>query len=81
MNGSIRGQINRWQFVAGQVIWTEFIMRQFFTIAANAFMELIRQPVFLLLMTGSVAFELFLAVPYYFAFGDEPKLVKKARWR
>jgi hypothetical protein len=51
-------------------------MRQFFTIAANAFMELIRQPVFLLLMTGSVAFELFLAVPYYFAFGDEPKLVK-----
>lgn len=51
-------------------------MRQFFTIAANAFMELIRQPVFLLLMTGSVFFELFLAVPYYFAFGDEPKLVQ-----
>jgi len=50
-------------------------MRQFFTIAANAFMELIRQPVFLLLMTGSVVFELFLAVPYYFALGDEPKLV------
>ena len=50
-------------------------MRQFFTIAANAFMELIRQPVFLLLMTGSVAFELFLAVPYYFALGDEPKLI------
>ncbi|MGB7769152.1 MAG: hypothetical protein WBN22_09920 [Verrucomicrobiia bacterium] len=53
-------------------------MRQFFTIAANAFMELIRQPVFLLLMTGSVAFELFLAVPNYFAFGDEPKLVKNS---
>jgi hypothetical protein len=53
-------------------------MRQFFTIAANAFMELIRQPVFLLLMTGSVAFELFLAVPYYFAFGDEPKLVQSS---
>jgi len=50
-------------------------MRQFFTIAINAFMELIRQPVFLLLMTGSVLFEIFLAVPYYFAFGDEPKLV------
>jgi ABC-type transport system involved in multi-copper enzyme maturation permease subunit len=50
-------------------------MRQFFTIAANAFMELIRQPIFLLLMTGSVLFEIFLAVPYYFAFGDEPKLV------
>ena len=39
-------------------------------------MELIRQPVFLLLMTGSVLFEIFLAVPYYFAFGDEMKLVK-----
>src|SRR5580700_5635634 len=51
-------------------------MRQFFTIAGNAFMELIRQPIFLLLMTGSVLFEIFLAVPYYFAFGDEMKLVK-----
>ena len=50
-------------------------MRQFFTIAANAFMELIRQPVFLLLMTVSVLFEMFLAVPYYFAFGEEDKLV------
>jgi len=53
-------------------------MRQFLTIATNAFMELIRQPIFLLLMTGSLAFELFLAVPYYFAFGDEPKLVKNS---
>jgi ABC-type transport system involved in multi-copper enzyme maturation permease subunit len=53
-------------------------MRQFFTIAINAFMELIRQPVFLLLMTGSVLFEIFLAVPYYFAFGDEPKLVENS---
>jgi len=51
-------------------------MRQFATIASNAFMELVRQPVFLLLMTGSAAFEIFLATPYYFAFGDEPKLVK-----
>ncbi len=53
-------------------------MRQFLTIAANAFMELIRQPVFLLLMTGSLLFEIFLAVPYYFAFGDEPKLVNNS---
>ena len=53
-------------------------MRQFLTIATNAFMELIRQPVFLLLMTASVSFEIFLAVPYYFAFGDEPKLVKNS---
>jgi ABC-2 type transport system permease protein len=51
-------------------------MRQFITIATNAFMELVRQPVFLLLMTSAAAFEIFLATPFYFAFGDEPKLVK-----
>ena len=53
-------------------------MRQFITIASNAFMELVRQPVFLLLMTCSAIFEIFLATPYYFAFGDEPKLVKNS---
>ena len=53
-------------------------MRQFITIAVNAFMELVRQPVFLLLMTASALFEIFLATPYYFAFGDEPKLVKNS---
>jgi ABC-type transport system involved in multi-copper enzyme maturation permease subunit len=53
-------------------------MRQFITIALNAFLELVRQPVFLLLVTGSAAFEIFLATPYYFAFGDEPKLVKNS---
>src|SRR6202012_3078319 len=42
------------------------------------FMELVRQPVFLLLMTISVLFEMFLAVPYYFGFGDEPKLVENS---
>ena len=51
-------------------------MRQFRNIAVNAFMELVRHPIFLLLLTGSVMFEIFLAVPYYFAFGDEMKLVK-----
>jgi ABC-type transport system involved in multi-copper enzyme maturation permease subunit len=53
-------------------------MRQFVTIAVNAFMELVRQPVFLLLLTSSALFEIFLATPYYFAFGDEPKLVKNS---
>jgi ABC-type transport system involved in multi-copper enzyme maturation permease subunit len=53
-------------------------MRQFLIIAANAFMELVRQPVFLLLMTSSALFVVFLATPYYFAFGDEPKLVKNS---
>jgi hypothetical protein len=53
-------------------------MRQFVTIAANTFMELVRQPVFLLLMTASAAFSLFLASVPYFGFGDDPKLVKGA---
>src|SRR5215813_2223739 len=53
-------------------------MRQFITIATNAFMELVRQPIFLLLMTCSAIFEIFLATPFYFAFGDEPKLVKNS---
>src|SRR3974390_404310 len=53
-------------------------MRQFATIATNAFMELVRQPIFLLLMTVSAAFEIFLATTYYFAFGDEPKMMKNS---
>ena len=53
-------------------------MRQFIVIAANALMELVRQPVFLLLMTSSALFTIFLATPYYFAFGDEPRLVKNS---
>lgn len=51
-------------------------MLQFIAIATNAFSELVRQPVFLLLMTSSAAFEVFLATPYYFALGNEPGLVK-----
>ena len=51
-------------------------MRQFATIAVNAFMELIRQPVLLLLSTSSAVFVVFLACVPYFAFGDDPKLVK-----
>src|SRR2546428_2520589 len=51
-------------------------MRQFLTIASNAFMELVRQPVFLLLMTCSSGFSVFLAAVPYFGFGDDLKLVK-----
>ncbi len=51
-------------------------MRQFITIASNAFMELVRQPVFLLLLSFSSAFGVFLAAVPYFGFGDDPKLVK-----
>jgi ABC-type transport system involved in multi-copper enzyme maturation permease subunit len=51
-------------------------MRQFATIAGNAFMELVRQPVFLLLMTTSAVFIVFLSSVQYFGFGEEFKLVK-----
>ena len=51
-------------------------MRQFNTIAINAFMELIRQPVFLLLLTASAGFIVFLSGLSYFGFGDDPKMVK-----
>ncbi len=51
-------------------------MRQFSTIAVNALMELVRQPIFLLLMTSSSVFIIFLASIPYFGFGDDPKLVK-----
>jgi len=39
-------------------------------------MELIRQPIFLLLMTSSAVFVVYLASLPYFGFGDDPKLVK-----
>ncbi len=51
-------------------------MRQFLTIAYNTFRELVRQPVFLLLMTAAGAFCVFLAAVPYFGFGDDPKMVK-----
>ncbi len=51
-------------------------MRQFIAIASNAFMELVRQPIYLLLMTTSAGFCVFLAAVPYFGFGEDPKLVK-----
>jgi len=51
-------------------------MRQFIKIATNAFMELVRQPVFLLLMTCSMSFSVFLAVVPYFGFGEDQAMVK-----
>ena len=39
-------------------------------------MELIRQPIFLLLMSASALFIAFLSSISYFGFGDEPRLVK-----
>jgi ABC-type transport system involved in multi-copper enzyme maturation permease subunit len=51
-------------------------MRPFFAIATNAFMELVRQPVFLLLASASGAFIVILAALPYFGLGDDPKMVK-----
>lgn len=51
-------------------------MRQFATIAVNGFMELVRQTVFLVLLSVSTAFIVFLANVYYFALGDDPKMTK-----
>jgi ABC-type transport system involved in multi-copper enzyme maturation permease subunit len=51
-------------------------MRTFVSIALNAFMELVRQPIFLLLMTTSSGFCVFIAAVPYFGFGEDPKLVK-----
>lgn len=51
-------------------------MRQFVTIAGNAFMELTRQPVYLILLAATPSFEIFLSSIFYFGFGDDPKLVK-----
>lgn len=53
-------------------------MRQFVTIASNTFMELVRQPIFLLLATASAVFSVFLASVPYFGFGDDPILVKQS---
>ncbi len=53
-------------------------MRQFVTIATNTFMELVRQPIFLLLTTASASFAVFLASIPYFGFGDDPILVKQS---
>ena len=51
-------------------------MRQFLFIASNSFRELIRQPVFLLLMSASSLFIVFLSTVPYFGFGDDPKMVQ-----
>lgn len=51
-------------------------MRQVWVIAKNSFMELLRQPVFLLLSTATGFFNVFLAALPYFGFGDDPNMVK-----
>jgi len=50
-------------------------MTRLTSIAFNAFMELVRQPVFLLLMTFSAGFCVFLSSVPYFAFGEDLRMV------
>ena len=51
-------------------------MRQVTAIASNAFMELVRQPIYLLLLASSACFCVFLSAVPYFGFGEDTKLVK-----
>jgi len=53
-----------------------FGLRQFGTIAYNAFMEVAQQPVYLLLMACSGFFCVFLSIVPYFGFGDDIQMVK-----
>ena len=52
------------------------LLRQFGTIAYNAFMEVAQQPVYLLLIAASCFFCVFLSVVPYFGFGDDIQMVK-----
>ena len=51
-------------------------MRETFSIAKNSFMELLRQPIFLILMSTSSVFIVFLSITPYFGLGEDLKLVK-----
>ena len=51
-------------------------MRSFSVIASNAFLELVRQPIYLILLVSSVAFMMILSSIYYFGLGEDTKLVK-----
>ena len=51
-------------------------MRETLSIAKNSFMELLRQPIFLILMSTSSVFIVFLSITPYFGLGDDLKLVK-----
>ncbi|HIG31510.1 MAG TPA: hypothetical protein EYQ50_28350 [Verrucomicrobiales bacterium] len=48
------------------------------SISRNTFMELVRQPVFLILSAGAPSFIILLGSVYYFGMGDDPKMVKQS---
>lgn len=51
-------------------------MRSLLSIASNAFMELVRQPIYLILLLTTVSFMMVLSSVYYFGLGEDTKLVK-----
>jgi hypothetical protein len=51
-------------------------MNTFFVIAWNSFRELLRQPLYLVLLTGTVMVIGMLANVSYFGYGEEPRMVK-----
>lgn len=51
-------------------------MKALLTIASNTFLELLRQPVYLLLTTASTSLIIIIAGLPYFGFGEDPKLVR-----
>lgn len=53
-------------------------MTKLLSIASGTFQELIRQPVYLLLLAGGVAFITLLGNISYFALGDESRMVKQS---
>lgn len=53
-------------------------MQKFLNITLNTALELLRQPVFLIVLTGSLAFIALLANIYYFGLGDDPRMMKQS---
>lgn len=51
-------------------------MRQTLTIGLNSFKELVRQPIFLILLMAASLLIFFLSNTYHFALGQDPKMVK-----
>ena len=53
-------------------------MRKFFNIAVSSASELMRQPVYLILLVGSLAFMVLLASTYYNGMGEDTRIVRQS---
>ena len=56
----------------------ETLMQKFFNIAFSTALELLRQPVFLILLAGSLVFTVLLAGTYYNGIGEDTRMVKQS---